>query len=190
MASSSGAVAIVACALALGAAGCRKTTVTNADPGPLPAGKVAVLHTHGCELRASVVPERARFGMEIHPYLTFRVSTDCDRKLTLLVGEAGNELGRPDSYSVSAVDSEGTSVQIRQLGGGEGSASSGHTDLSRDKPLVTRLVVRQWFTFERPGRYEVTVSKDLMIGERVDGGVIATEEWLPVKVSTFLDVDP
>jgi hypothetical protein len=182
----------LALALALSsAAGCKKTSVTKPEPGPPPAGKQATVHSHFCEIRATLTPERARFGMEIHAYVTFRATTDCDRKLTLGVGELGNSVGRPDTYRMEAVDSEGHEVRIKDVGEQYGGATS-HSVFSREEPLIKRLVVSQWFTFPAPGRYEITVRKDLVIGELLDGGKLdtATQDWIPMVVSTFVDVEP
>lgn len=187
MRSSLAARAVVACAFALGVASCKKMTVKKADAGPLPEPKVVILDTHGCQVKVTLEPEQARIDMATEPYLTFRAVPDCDRALTLGVGEMGNDLGRPETYSVSAVDDEGANVTIRDVTNGQGGAT-GHAAFTREKPLVQRLAVSQWLAFPHPGRYEIKVRKDLAIGERRDGGEL-DQDWLPVKISTFVDVE-
>ncbi len=166
------AMRLALCALALVAA-CGK----RREPPPIVA-KEDVAKVHGCELRASVVPDTKRITLGAPPRVTFRLTSDCIEPLRILVGGGG---ARPD-FSVDAVDAEGHDLPTLD-DNSETSGASGFVSFDRDHPYVVKLDVSQWLVFKAPGRYDLRVRQMLLVGHsRSD------VETVKVSVSTPIDV--
>lgn len=175
-------LARILCVSSLALVACSKRREEPAAPVVV---TIATAQTHGCELRAELVPEKTRIAMGESLHVDFRVTTDCAEPLeVLIVADSGNSIQRPNSFRVSAVDAKGRAVQTIQIendqGGGEGLRAFG-----REHPFEQRLSVAQWLTFPAPGRYTLSVKKGLAVGKgRPD------LDWVDLEVSTPIEVTP
>jgi hypothetical protein len=118
--------------------------------------------------------------------MTFSVSPECDRPLTLLsVGDLENKFGRSEGYSVDARDSTGDSAPPRQ-GGEMNGGGVGHIDFTRERPYRKELRVSDYVEFRHAGRYEVTVGTLLQVGKKPASE--AGDESVHIRLVAFIDV--
>jgi len=146
---------------------------------PLPiVPKTDTWRMHGCELHAGVESDKPRVALGEPLSVTFRFTTECAEQLKMLIGGGG---ARPD-FTVEAVDAEGNSLPLLD-DRSEKSGAEGLVDFGRGHPYVQQLNIGQWIQFDKPGRYELVVKKDLAIGYSRDD-----IDWHRATVSTPIDV--
>ena len=142
----------------------------------------AVAQTHGCELRAELMPERPSASLDAPGSVTLRVTTDCTQPLKVTLSTSPH---RPGFAQVSAVDTKGRPVPqepplVNDVGG-----ASGLVDFGSAKPFEQRLVLSDFLKFTTPGPYELSVKHQLPVGKSRDD-----LEWITLNVSTPLELTP
>src|SRR5262245_30330220 len=73
----------------------------------------------GCPVEVSVSADKTGFTLGEPVFLTFRVTTTCGEELAVIDGgDYRNRLGRPDSFSVSALDASGDGTPVTAVDAG------------------------------------------------------------------------
>ena len=96
-------------------------------------------------------------------FLSFEVKNLSETRLSF--GDGGdyrNNIGRPDSYSVTVVRDDGKSVPQPKVTGSMGGLI-GSQYVPVNGSYVRKLFLPHWATFEEPGKYTVTVTRTLGI---------------------------
>jgi hypothetical protein len=115
----------------------------------------------GVKLDVTAAPEHAEYMLGEPGYVLFKVANQSDRNLRLMVGgDYRNRLGRPDSFKIEVVRDDGK--KMPQLDSGMQMGGIVHSEkLSAKGEYVFRLFLPQWATFEKPGRYTMTIRRKL-----------------------------
>lgn len=123
---------------------------------------------------------------------TFTVTNKGDTEIRFPTGGDYGSTGRPERFSIRAVDEQGHTVpdpvpvQLG-MGGGLGNDAS----ITPGKSYTETLLVNQWCAFARSGKYKVTCERTLNIirSEQTASGVYIPERYLPsVHIETTLDL--
>jgi hypothetical protein len=155
----------------------------SSHPGP----PTADVQAFGCDLQATITPDQPTWAVGQPVYLTFKLTSNCDRKLAVLDGgDYQNKYGRAESYKITAKDAQGQALHVLDSGRPMGGYVSAWP-LSRDKPFQKRLLIIHWIDFQTPGTYTLTVKKVLQVGDQMTSRSEGKKE-LPVLVSTSIEV--
>lgn len=115
----------------------------------------------GTKLEVSAVPENAEYMLAEPGFVLFKVANLSDRNLRITVGgDYRNRLGRPDSFKVEVAGADGKKVPQPDLGMQKGGMVYGQKVPAKGE-YVFRLFLPQWATFEKPGRYTMTIRRKL-----------------------------
>jgi hypothetical protein len=115
------------------------------------------------KLLASAAPEKAELMLGEPGYLLFKVANPSDRPLRVMVGgDYRNRLGRPNSFKVSVVDADGKKVPQPDSGFDMGGLTWAMKLPARGE-CDFRLFMPHWATFEKPGRYTVTIRRKVTV---------------------------
>lgn len=176
---------------------------TNGDPvaspsaspvanGPaIPSGPVVQpgpsrIDALGCPLEITLVPDTTTPIVGQPVYVTLRATTTCAKKLHVLDGgDYRNQFGRADSFTVTMTDASGKGIKPLDAGPGFG-GMIGPQPLAKDQPFDKRLLLGHWFDPQPPGRYTITVSKKLHIGEASTPDE-KDKVQIPVSASAIVD---
>lgn len=145
------------------------------------------LSAFGCEVRASLVPDRATIVVGEPVYLTVRLSTSCAQSLAVLDGgDYRNRFGRADSFELRITDARGKPLPVIDAGPSFGGLTGPRT-LAVGTDFEKRLLLAHWVSLDAPGRYQIQVRKPLWIGQTMtpDEGDKIT---LPLAVTSTLEV--
>jgi len=97
--------------------------------------------------------------------------------------------GAPDSFAVKVVGPDG-SVPAIPAGPMAGNGPTGATTLPAKGTHVARLLLSEWATIDRPGRYTITVDKTLRLGLGRGDGWNTTSTKHPTHLRLAVDVGP
>ena len=115
----------------------------------------------GIKLDVTASPDKPEIMLGEPCYLSFKVANLSDRPLRIMIGgDYRNSLGRPDSFKVKVVDSDGKLVPQPSSGMQMGGMAS-FRNLPTKGEFTFRLFVPHWATFEKPGRYSLTIRRTL-----------------------------
>lgn len=107
----------------------------------------------------SAAADQAELMLGEPGYVTFKVVNRSDRAWRFMVGgDYCNELGRPNSFKVEVVSTERGRVaqpEVRFEGGG----MCWMQKLAVNGQHTFRLFLPHWATFEKPGKYTVTIHR-------------------------------
>jgi HEAT repeats len=145
----------------------------------------------GVKLQAAAAPDKPEILLGEPGYLTFRVSNPTDRALLIMVGgDYRNRLGRPNSFTVELVGADGKRVAQPDAGFDFGGRTAPHKLPARGD-YVFSLFLPHWATFEKPGRYTVTIRRKVEVV--ADDGTDAFRQkpiTVEVTATTTLTVEP
>jgi hypothetical protein len=114
-------------------------------------------------LEVSLVADQSAIILGEPTWLSFTVRNLSGEDLQVLVGgDYHNELGRPDSFAVKTVRSDGKWVSQPDVGLETGGLI-GPKDLPAGGSYVFRLFVPHWATFKEPGSYSISCRRTLQL---------------------------
>jgi RNA polymerase sigma factor (sigma-70 family) len=155
-------------------------------PPEQPGGGVA-----GVKLDATAAADKPEVMLGEPTYVSFKVANRTGRDLRVMVGgDYRNRLGRPESFKVEVVGAGDKKVPQPNAGPGMGGITSAQKLPARGA-YTFRLFLPDWATFERPGRYTLTIRRRLEIvpddgadpfrrkAEAIDVSAIATITVVP-----------
>jgi len=127
-----------------------------------------VYEAAGAKLQVAVMLDQPTIMVGEPAFFRFRVNNTSNLNLRMMVGsDYRNRLGRPETFKIDVVDSEGRKVSQPDAGatmGGIGGPAklpaNGHYDFS--------LFLPHWATFKEPGTYMITCRRKLEL--LPDGG--------------------
>jgi len=135
------------------------------------------------QFAVSLVPDKPVIMLDEPVYLSFIVRNLTDKNLTVIVGgDYENSQGRPESFSVIAVGTDGKPVAQPDLGTGMG-GMSWPQKLPAKRSYTFRLFLPHWATFSKAGKYFITAVRTLSIGKAK-----AQQADIPVKERTDIPV--
>lgn len=104
-------------------------------------------------------------------------------------GDYRNQLGRPESYSITAVREDGKVVANPDAGQSMGGERGPQKIPARDS-FVRKLFLPNWARFEEPGQYTITCKRTLNISQYTPGRWDENEKTfdVDVEVSTKIKV--
>ena len=115
------------------------------------------------KLQAAAVLNKQEIMLGEPGYVSFRVSNPTDRAMLIMVGgDYRNRLGRPNSFTVEVVGADGKRVAQPDAGFDMGGIMSAQK-LPGQGEYSFSLFLPHWATFEKPGRYTVTVRRKLQV---------------------------
>lgn len=115
----------------------------------------------GVKLDITAAPENSEFMLGEPGYVLFKVANQSDRNLRIMIGgDYRNRLGRPDSFKVEVVGINAEKVQQPDSGMQMGGITHAGK-LPAKGEYVFRLFLPDWATFEKPGRYTITIRRKL-----------------------------
>src|SRR5262245_13508985 len=122
-----------------------------------------VYEAAGAKFQVAVVLDQPTIMLGEPTFFRFRVNNTSNVNLRMMVGsDYRNRLGRPESFKIDVVDSEGRKVSqpdagatMGGLGGPAKLRANGHYDFS--------LFLPHWATFKEPGTYTITCRRKLEI---------------------------
>lgn len=115
-------------------------------------------------------------------WLSFTITNLSDKSLQILVGgDYQNDFGRPASFTVRAVDSEGRWVTPPEVTPGA-AGQIGPRDLPARGSYTFRLFVPHWALFQRPGTYSLVCRRTLQLIRPAPDGVFAKQPVSEVSV--------
>ena len=117
--------------------------------------------------------------------LRVRVTNDSTDAMYLVVSPDGN--GSPDGFTVK-VTGPGGAVPLIPPGPGAGNGATGPSPLAPRESSIARLLLSEWVTIDKPGRYTVTVEKTLRLGVGRGMGWDKQSPQHPIRLSVTLDV--
>jgi hypothetical protein len=125
-------------------------------PPELPGGGVA-----GVKFDVTAAADKPTVMLGEPTYVSFKVANRTGRNLLVMVGgDYRNRLGRPESFKVDVVGADGKKVPQPDAGPGMGGITSAQK-LPANGAYTFRLFLPNWATFERPGRYTLTIRRRL-----------------------------
>lgn len=125
------------------------------------AVRAAPYEAAGVQVDITAVPEPSEVMMGEPSCVLFNVANRSDRDLRIMVGgDYRNRLGRPDSFKVEVVGSDGKKVPQPDAGFDKGGITSAE-NLPAKGDYVFRLFLPHWATFKKPGRYTMTIRRKL-----------------------------
>ncbi len=115
----------------------------------------------GARIIVAAVPEKSEVMLGEPTYFSFKVGNRSDRNLRIMVGgDYRNRLGRPDSFRVEVVGPDGKKVPQPDAGFHMGGITSAQR-LPAKGEYDFSLFLPDWATFEKPGRYTLTIRRKL-----------------------------
>lgn len=137
---------------------------------------------HDFAVRITLEKETIMFGETT--FILFEVTNRSDKELSF--GDGGdyrNNLGRPESYTVSVVHDDGTPVPQPEVGLNMGGLI-GVQSVPVNGSYVRKLFLPHWATFETTGTYKVTVARGLSIRASSDRAtdVVKTSAKAKIKI--------
>jgi hypothetical protein len=109
----------------------------------------------------SAAPEKPEFMLGEPGYVLFKVVDISDRDRRIMVGgDYRNRLGRPDSFKVEVIGPDFAKVPQPDAGAGMGGIMHAGK-LPAKGEYVFRLFLPHWATFEKPGKYTMTIRRKL-----------------------------
>ncbi len=170
---------------------------TNGDPVALTAIPVTSsppplqplrVEAHGCPIEVTLVPDEPSMIAGAPLWLTLRATTTCTKKLGVLDGgDYRNRFGRADSYKLTATRDNGSTLAPLDPGPSFG-GMSGPRPLEKDKPFEKRLLLSHWFEIAEAGRYTITATKTLLVGEGHTSPDEKDKAQIGVHVATTIEV--
>ncbi|MBX3244644.1 MAG: HEAT repeat domain-containing protein [Acidobacteria bacterium] len=120
----------------------------------------------GHEFSVSVKPEKSTIMLGETTYIVFEVKNNSYKNLYFADGgDYRNNLGRPESYSVTVVRDDGKKVPQPKVTFSMGGLI-GTQVVPVNGSYTRKLFLPHWATFEKPGTYNITVERTLGIGEK------------------------
>ncbi|MBI1315218.1 TIGR03067 domain-containing protein [bacterium] len=144
--------------------------------------------------RTTARPERDGLMVGEPGWILFEVHNDTDAdKRAIVGGDYRNALGRPNSFKVDVFDAAGKPVPQPDSGIDFGGMSY-PMPIAAKGSTVFKLFVPHWATITEPGRYRITIRRDLdLVAGEKDGGRDAfalKPETVPVAAETTLTIVP
>jgi len=131
------------------------------------AGPYEVL---GVKLDVTAAPEAKEYMLGEPGYVKFKVCNPSDRLLWMEVGgDYRNRLGRPNSFRVEVVGPDGKKVFQPDSGMDMGGMTH-QVKLPPKGEGSVDLFLPHWATFDKPGKYTMTVRRTLTVVERNAAG--------------------
>jgi hypothetical protein len=167
---------VVALALGLGALGTGAGLLAQRDDRPAPpvareappVGRKLPPEQPGggagaVKLDVTAATDKPEVMLGEPTYVSFKVANRSGRDLRVMVGgDYRNRLGRPESFKVEVVGADGKKVPQPDAGFHMGGITSAQK-LPAQGAYTFRLFLPDWATFERPGRYTLTIRRRLEI---------------------------
>jgi hypothetical protein len=116
----------------------------------------------GVKLDVTAVPDKPEIMLGEPSYLSFKVANQSHDLRIMVGGDYRNRLGRPDSFKIEVVGPDGKNVPQPDAGFHMGGITSAQK-LPGKGEYVFRLFLPNWATFEKPGRYKVTIRRTLEV---------------------------
>ncbi len=115
----------------------------------------------GDKIEVRLIPDKARIILGEPTGLTFEVTNNSDVDLTLEVGgDYRNQLGRPETFTVTALDALGKEIPMIRIDLGMG-GFGGPEKLRQKETYRFSLFLPAWLNFDKVGTYEITVQRAL-----------------------------
>jgi hypothetical protein len=143
-------------------------------------------------LDVSVVADQPAITLGEPTWLSFTVANRSNESLQILVGgDYQNELGRPASFTIRIVGSDGKWLTPLDAGEGKGGLIGPH-DLPAQGNYVFRLFVPHWATFTEAGSYTIICRRTLQLLRPAADGAFTKQPTtdIPVEARTTLGVLP
>ncbi len=122
-----------------------------------------IYEVRGTKIEVSLLFEKPAVILGEPTWFTFRVHNHSVKALEVIVGgDYQNEVGRPNSFKITAVGNDGVQVpqpSVRMNRGG----TTGPQRLPPNGNYDFKLFMPHWATFEKPGRYVVTCGRKLNV---------------------------
>lgn len=145
------------------------------------------------KLEAAAEPEAKSLMLGEPGFVRFIVSNPGTDNLRATVGgDYRNRLGRPESFTVTVVDGNGVPVPQPDAGPGLGGISYA-VDLPAKGRHAFELFLPNWGTFDRPGRYTITIARELTVYADDGTDVFdpnAKSETVAVSAETAIEIEP
>jgi hypothetical protein len=174
-------------AIVLILAGCSSNSEPSkpAAPAPVePAAPPARYDVLGATLEVELVVDRPSIMVSEPIYVRALVHNRSDTPVVMQASWMGrNGLGRPENYTITAIDSGGGAVPSPEAGPQMG-GQSWEAELTRDKGFETKLFLPSWAPFTAAGTYELVFETTLPV--RAADGTDFTQ--LPVSARAALTV--
>ena len=142
------------------------------------------------DIVVSAMPEQPEYMLGEPGTVLFKVANRSGNNLGLVTGgDYGNAFGRPESFRVTVVDADGQ--QVRQpVAGMQTGGLVGPDELPAKGQYVFRLFLPHWATFDKPGRYTMTIRRKLELVPFEDGVWVidGKREIIDVSATTTVSI--
>lgn len=140
------------------------------------------------KLTATAAPEKATIMAGEPTWLKFIVTNRSREKLQMIVGgDYRNRLGRPESFTVEAVDEQGRKATLPDAGHSMGGISVANP-LPPQGEVPFELFLPHWASDLQPGRYRITIRRRCELVPDGQDAFRAKPETVDVAAQTTLQV--
>jgi hypothetical protein len=160
-------------------------SVSAANATPVKDTERFTVENHA--VTASLVPASTKVVVGEPVMLEVRVANTTADLMYIVSSPSGN--GAPDGFTVKVTGPDGAVPPIPP-GPGAGNGATGAARLPANGTHVERLLLSEWATIAKPGRYTITVEKTLRLGVGRGDGWATKSTRHPAKLGVTIDVAP